>query len=103
MGAQHLALLIHRLVVIDFGHKAPTFMIKLVEFMVEGGEGGAASDQGRQEPSGESPSGVIVVVIVVFFRGEEISDEGEVPGQVVFGVSGHLSPIHVFDPFGGMS
>ena len=39
--------------------------------------------------------------MVVFFRGIEVSNEGEVSRRVILGIPGHFSPVHSLDPFGG--
>ena len=50
LGAQQLALFVHCVVAIDFGHKTPVVDGEFIKLSSEGGEGGAASPQGRYEP-----------------------------------------------------
>ena len=49
LGAQCLALFIHGLVLVNFGHKTPIVAGELVERMVDHGESGPASHQGGQK------------------------------------------------------
>ena len=46
LAAQRLALFVHHVVTVDFGHKAPVVNGKFVEFSPEGGEGSATPSQG---------------------------------------------------------
>ncbi len=103
LGTQHLALFVHGLILVDFGHKTPIVAGELVECMVDCGEGGPTSHQDGQEPPWQGSHRVVVVVVVVFFGGKEVRDEGEISWCIILSVSGHLPPIHSLDPFGGVS
>jgi len=94
-----LALLVHCSVVVDFGHKTPIVTGELVKCMTDCGEGGPTSHQSGQEPPWKGPCRVIIILIV-FFGGEEVRDEGKIPWRIILGVSGHLSPIQPLNPFG---
>src|SRR5216684_7941112 len=71
LGGQHLALLIHGTVSVDFGHKTPIVAGELVECATDCGKGCATSHQGGQEPPWQSPCRVVIVLVIVFFGGEE--------------------------------
>ncbi len=47
LTAQHLALFVHCVIAVDFGHKTPVVDSELVELPSEGSEGGATPSQGR--------------------------------------------------------
>ncbi len=83
LGSKALALLIHRSVPVDLGHKSPIISRELVEGMMEGSEGGTTSHQCREEPDGECPWRVIVIVVIVLLRGVKVHDEGEISWGIV--------------------
>ncbi len=47
LAAQHLALLVHDVVTVDFGHKTPVVDRELVEHSMKGGKGGTTPPQSR--------------------------------------------------------
>ncbi len=100
LAAQRLALFVHGTVTIDLSHETPVVDGKFVEFLPESGEGCATSSQGGQKPPWKGPGWVVVIIVVIFFWGVEVGDEGKIPQQVILGVPGHLPSIHSLDPFG---
>jgi len=89
LSGQHLALLVHGLVAIDFHHETPVIPGELVEHTANGCKDGPTSHHGREEPSGKG-SCRVVIIIVVFFGGKEIRDEREVFRCIVFSIPSHL-------------
>src|SRR5229473_2897757 len=83
LGRKALALLVHCLIPVDLGHKPPIVSGELVEGAAESGEGGATSHQCREEPDGECPQRLVIIIVVIFSWGVEVHDEGEVPWGIV--------------------
>src|SRR5258708_35908275 len=75
LTAERLALLVHCSVLVDLGHESPVVYREFVELAAEGGVRGSGSTEGGDEPCGQCPSGVLVVVVVIYRWGVQVGNE----------------------------